>query len=106
MGSPVLTGLARCGSPCAAATPHAPSTLEELRGRPVGTIPGTLSERRLRRWERTCGPTTGARRIPTEISLLGRTDAVLLESPVALYYGDLPGLVTLEANSARPAMRR
>ena len=77
---------------------HAPSTLEELRGRPVGTIPGTLSERRLRSVGADVRTYDGGQEDPYRDLLLGRTDAVLLESPVALYYGDLPGLVTLEAN--------
>jgi polar amino acid transport system substrate-binding protein len=76
---------------------HPPSALEELRGRPVGTLPGTVAERSLRSVGADVRTYDGSQEDPYRDLALGRIDAVLLEAPVALYYGELPGLVTLEA---------
>ena len=77
---------------------HAPSTLADLRGRPVGTLPGTLAERMLRAAGADVRTYDGGQEDPYRDLLLGRTDAVLLEAPVSLYYGELPGLRTLPAS--------
>ena len=92
------TGPDPSGSPSGAATRTRRRALEQLRGRPVGTTPrdagrADAPDRRAP----TSGPTTAARRTRTGTCVLGRTDAVLLDAPVALYYGELPGLTTLPA---------
>src|SRR5262249_47047657 len=75
--------------------PHAPRTLEDLRGRPVGTLPRTLAGPLLRAVGAGGRTSDGGQEDPSRDLGLGRTDAVLLETPVALYYGELPGLETL-----------
>lgn len=76
--------------------PRAPTSLEDLRGRPVGTLPGTVAERMLRAVGAEVRTYDGGQEDPYRDLELGRIDAVLLEAPVSLYYGDRPGLVTLE----------
>ena len=75
--------------------PRAPRTLEALAGRRVGTLPGSLAERILRR----AGAevlTYAAQNDIYEDLRLGRSDAVLLDEPIARYYGDIqPELETL-----------
>ena len=80
--------------------PHAPRTLEDLRSRPVGTLPGTLAERLLRSVGADVRTYDGGQEDPYRDLGLGRTDAVLLETPVALYYGELPELETLPGGLA------
>jgi polar amino acid transport system substrate-binding protein len=75
--------------------PHAPASLEQLRGRRVGTLPGTLAERMLREAGADVRTYDGGQEDPYRDLEFGRTDAVLLDAPVALYYGDRPGLQTL-----------
>jgi len=77
---------------------HAPSTLADLRGRPAGTLSGTLAERMLRAAGADIRTYDGGQEDPYKDLLLGRIDAVLLEAPVSLYYGELPGLTTLPAS--------
>jgi polar amino acid transport system substrate-binding protein len=74
--------------------PAAPSTLAELRGRRVGTLPGTLAERMLREAGADVRTYDGGQEDPYRDLALGRTDAVLLDAPVALYYGERPELTT------------
>ena len=74
---------------------HAPSTLADLRGRPAGTLSGTLAERMLRAAGADIRTYDGGQEDPYKDLLLERIDAVLLEAPVSLYYGELPGLTTL-----------
>src|SRR5215472_7727145 len=76
--------------------PGAPATLEALRGRRVGTLPGTLAERMLRTAGADVRTYDGGQEDPYRDLALGRTDAVLLDAPVALYYGDRPELTTLQ----------
>jgi polar amino acid transport system substrate-binding protein len=66
----------------------APRSLEALKGRKVGTLPGSLAERiaagagaEVKTYE------GGQDEIYTDLRL-GRTDAVLLDAPITLYYGD------------------
>lgn len=68
---------------------NAPRTREALRGRPVGTLPGSLAERILK----DLGADTktyegGQDEIYADLEL-GRLDAVLLDDPVARYYADV-----------------
>ena len=77
--------------------PHAPASLADLRGRRVGTLPGTLAERMLREAGAEVRTYDGGQEDPYRDLALGRTDAVLLDAPIALYYGDRPELTTLPA---------
>ncbi|HET9155562.1 MAG TPA: ABC transporter substrate-binding protein/permease [Myxococcaceae bacterium] len=75
--------------------PHAPASLADLRGRRVGTLPGTLAERMLRGAGADVRTYDGGQEDPYRDLALGRTDAVLLDAPIALYYGERPELTTL-----------
>jgi len=75
--------------------PRAPASLADLRGRRVGTLPGTLAERMLRGAGADVRTYDGGQEDPYRDLALGRTDAVLLDAPIALYYGDRPELTTL-----------
>ena len=75
--------------------PGAPASLSDLRGRRVGTLPGTLAERMLRAAGADVRTYDGGQEDPYRDLVLGRTDAVLLDAPVALYYGDKPELTIL-----------
>jgi polar amino acid transport system substrate-binding protein len=63
----------------------------------VGTLPGTLAERMLREAGAEVRTYDGGQEDPYRDLALGRTDAVLLDAPIALYYGDRPELTTLPA---------
>ncbi|MFL5319739.1 MAG: ABC transporter substrate-binding protein/permease [Myxococcaceae bacterium] len=74
----------------------APKTLAELKGRKVGTLPNSLAERILRREGADVRTYDGGQNEIYEDLRIGRTDAVLLDGPVAHYYGDIePSLETL-----------
>ncbi|HYC22552.1 MAG TPA: ABC transporter substrate-binding protein/permease [Candidatus Bathyarchaeia archaeon] len=75
---------------------NAPRSLEALRGRPVGTLPGSLAERILVRAGAEVRTYEGGQdEIYSDLEL-GRTDAVLLDAPIARYYGEVePGLEVL-----------
>src|SRR5215469_2055968 len=75
--------------------PGAPASLGDLRGRRVGTLPGTLAERMLRAAGAEVRTYDGGQEDPYRDLALGRTDAVLLDAPIALYYGERPELTTL-----------
>jgi len=75
----------------------APTSLAEVRGRRVGTLPGTLAERMLRAGGAEVRTYDGGQEDPYRDLALGRTDAVLLDAPIALYYGERPELTTLPA---------
>jgi len=75
--------------------PRAPAALTDLRGRTVGTLPGTLAERMLRAAGADVRTYDGGQEDPYRDLALGRTDAVLLDGPIALYYGERPELTTL-----------
>jgi polar amino acid transport system substrate-binding protein len=67
----------------------APTTPAALRGRKVGTLPGSLAERILARAGADVRTYDGGQNEIYEDLRLGRVDAVLLDSPAALYYGGL-----------------
>jgi polar amino acid transport system substrate-binding protein len=67
--------------------PNAPHSLSELKGRPVGTLPGSLAERILRREGVEVKTYDGGQDEIYADLLLGRTAAVLLDDPVTRYYG-------------------
>jgi len=76
--------------------PGAPASLADLKGRRVGTLPGTLAERMLRAAGAEVRTYDGGQEDPYRDLALGRTDAVLLDAPIALYYGERPELTTLQ----------
>lgn len=67
----------------------APRTLADLRARKVGTLPGSLAERILRRAGADVRTYDGGQNEIYADLLLGRTDAVLLDAPISLYYGEI-----------------
>ena len=76
----------------------APRSLDALPGRKVGTLPGSLAQRMLQRAGAVV-LTYDAQNDIYEDLRLGRTDAVLLDEPIARYYGDVqPELETLPAS--------
>jgi polar amino acid transport system substrate-binding protein len=68
---------------------QAPRTLEALKGRKVGTLPGSMAARILERAGAEVRTYDGGQDEIYEDLKLGRTDAVLLDGPVALYYADI-----------------
>ncbi|MGZ3457667.1 MAG: ABC transporter substrate-binding protein/permease [Archangium sp.] len=68
---------------------HAPHSLAEVKGRPVGTLPGSLAERILRREGAQVRTYEGGQDEIFADLKLGRTDAVLLDEPITRYYGAL-----------------
>jgi polar amino acid transport system substrate-binding protein len=68
---------------------RAPHTLGELSGRRVGTLPGSLAERIATQAGAQVKTYEGGQDEVYEDLKLGRTDAVLLDAPVAHYYADL-----------------
>ena len=78
------------------ADPGAPRRLEDLSGRKVGTLPGSLAQRILERAGALVLTYDGGQNDIYDDLRLGRTDAVLLDGPIARYYGDIqPELETL-----------
>lgn len=67
----------------------APRSLEALMGRKVGTLPGSMAARILERAGADVRTYEGGQDEIYDDLKLGRTDAVLLDEPVAHYYGDL-----------------
>lgn len=77
----------------------APRTFESLRGRQVGTLPGSLAERILQRAGAEVRTYDGGQNEIYADLLLGRTDAVLLDAPISLYYGEIdPALTSVDAD--------
>jgi polar amino acid transport system substrate-binding protein len=76
------------------ADPKAPRTLDDVRGRPVGTLPGSLAERILTRAGATVRTYDGGQNEIYADLVLGRTDAVLLDAPISLYYGEIEPALT------------
>jgi polar amino acid transport system substrate-binding protein len=72
----------------------APRTLAALQARPVGTLPGSLAERILRRAGAEVRTYDGGQNEIYADLLLGRTDAVLLDAPISLYYGEIEPALT------------
>ena len=67
----------------------APRSLENVKGRKVGTLPGSMAARILERAGADVRTYEGGQDEIYDDLKLGRTDAVLLDEPVARYYGDL-----------------
>lgn len=67
----------------------APRTMEALKGRKVGTLPGSMAARILERAGAEVRTYDGGQDEIYEDLKLGRTDAVLLDGPVTLYYADI-----------------
>jgi polar amino acid transport system substrate-binding protein len=78
---------------------RAPRSLEALRGRPAGTLPATLAERILIRAGAEVKTYDGGQNEIYDDLRIGRTAAVLLDEPVARYYGAIePSLEVLGGN--------
>ncbi len=76
----------------------APRSMEALRGRRVGTLPSSLAERILRRAGAEVKTYDGGQNDIFDDLRIGRTDAVLMDDPVTLYYGTIdPALERVEA---------
>jgi polar amino acid transport system substrate-binding protein len=74
----------------------APRTLDALRGRKVGTLPGSLAERILQRADADVRGYDGGQGEIFDDLRLGRTDAVLLDEAITRYYGEIePTLETV-----------
>jgi len=65
----------------------APRSLEALRGRRVGTLPGSLAARILEREGALVLTYDGGQNDIYDDLRIGRTDAVLLDDPITRYYG-------------------
>jgi polar amino acid transport system substrate-binding protein len=77
----------------------APRSLEALRGRPAGTLPATLAERILIRAGADVKTYDGGQNEIYDDLRIGRTSAVLLDEPVARYYGAIePSLEVLDGS--------
>ena len=75
---------------------RAPRRLEDVAGRRVGTLPGSLAQRILERAGAVVRTYDGGQNDIYDDLRLGRTDAVLLDEPIARYYGDVqPELETV-----------
>lgn len=77
----------------------APRTFEQLQGRPVGTLPGTLAERILLRARADVRTYEGGVDEMYADLRLGRVDAVLLDLPGVRYYGELDPALEVLPNS-------
>jgi len=76
--------------------PSAPRSLDAARGRRVGTLPGSLAERMLARAGAEVRTYDGGQNEIYADLVLGRSDAVLLDAPIARYYGGIePALEVL-----------
>ena len=76
---------------------RAPRSLEALRGRPAGTLPGSLAERILIRAGAEVKTYDGGQNEIYDDLRIGRTAAVLLDEPIARYYGAIePSLEVLD----------
>ncbi len=77
----------------------APRSLEALRGRRVGTLPGSLAERILARAGADVRTYEGGQDDIYRDLAAGRTDAVLLDAPVVLYYAAIdPQFETIDGD--------
>lgn len=74
-----------------------PASVEELRGKTVGTLPGSLAERTLVRVGADVRTYDGGQGEMFDDLRLGRTHAVLTDEPIARYYGAIdPALRVLD----------
>jgi len=79
--------------------PSAPRSLDALRGRRVGTLPGSLAERILVRAGAVVKTYDGGQNDIYDDLRIGRTDAVLLDDPITRYYGAIePSLEVVEGS--------
>ena len=69
--------------------PKAPRSLEGLKGRAIGTLPGSMAERILAREGADVRTYEGGQDEIYSDLKLGRTDAVLLDGPIATFYGEI-----------------
>jgi len=77
--------------------PSAPRSLDALRGRRVGTLPGSLAARILDRVGAEVKTYDGGQNDIYDDLRIGRTDAVLLDEPITRYYGAIePSLEVVE----------
>ncbi|HEY2388559.1 MAG TPA: ABC transporter substrate-binding protein/permease [Candidatus Binatia bacterium] len=77
----------------------APRGLDDVRGRPVGTLPGSLAERILGRSGALVRTYEGGQNEIYADLALGRTDAVLLDAPITRYYAEIdPRLRVLDGS--------
>lgn len=67
----------------------APRSLEDLKARRIGTLPGSMAETILLRAGAEVKTYEGGQDEIYDDLKLGRTDGVLLDGPVATYYGDI-----------------
>lgn len=67
----------------------APHALADLKGRKAGTLPGSLAERILNREGADARTYEGGQDEIFDDLKLGRTDAVLIDAPISLYYGEI-----------------
>ncbi len=67
----------------------APRTLAELKGRKIGTLPGSMAERILTAAGAEVKTYEGGQDEIYADLRLERTDGVLLDAPIALYYGEI-----------------
>ncbi len=76
---------------------RAPASLDDVRERPVGTLPGSLAERILTRAGAAVRTYEGGQNEIYADLALGRTDAVLLDAPITRYYAEIdPALRVLD----------
>jgi polar amino acid transport system substrate-binding protein len=74
----------------------APKVLDDMKGRPAGTLPGSLAERILTRAGAEVHTYDGGQDDIYKDLVLKRTDGVLLDEPISKYYGAVdPDLVVL-----------
>jgi polar amino acid transport system substrate-binding protein len=77
----------------------APRSLDDVKGRPVGTLPGSLAERILQRAGADVRTYDGGQDDIYNDLVLKRTDAVLLDDPITKYYGAIePSLVVVDGS--------
>ncbi|MDI1444171.1 ABC transporter substrate-binding protein/permease [Polyangium sp. 6x1] len=77
----------------------APRTLVALRGRKVGTLPGSLAARLSEREGAEVKTYDGGQNDIYDDLRIGRTDAVLLDDPITLYYGAIdPALEVVDGS--------
>jgi polar amino acid transport system substrate-binding protein len=76
-------------------------TPEDLTGRRVGTLKATLAERYLREMANVDVPTYDNQLHPYLDLMLGRLDAVVLDTPIALYYAYSPQMRNVELTSVK-----
>jgi polar amino acid transport system substrate-binding protein len=78
---------------------RAPRTLADVKGRPVGTLPGSAAERILEDAGADVRTYDGGQDDIYQDLLLGRTDAVLLDDPITSYYGRIDPKLEVRAGA-------